>query len=97
MERLKAFADIARLQKLAWKRIWNYNDMLVDSDDEDQMVIRLHIFHLYQTVSRNSIDYDVGIPARGWHGEGYRGHIFGMSCIFSLSSTCTIRNCRVPC
>ncbi len=24
----------------------------------------------------HSLDIDVGMPARGWHGEGYRGHIF---------------------
>jgi hypothetical protein len=24
----------------------------------------------------HSIDRDVGVPARGWHGEAYRGHIF---------------------
>jgi len=76
LTRVGTFADIARMQKLAWKRIWNYNDMQLDSSDVDQMVTRLHIMHLYQTVSRNSIDYDVGIPARGWHGEAYRGHIF---------------------
>jgi len=76
LSRLKTFADLARVQKIAWKRIWNYNDMLVDSSDLDQLVIRLHIMHLYQTVSHNSIDYDIGIPARGWHGEAYRGHIF---------------------
>jgi len=22
------------------------------------------------------MELDAGIPARGWHGEGYRGHIF---------------------
>ncbi len=76
LERLSTFAEIARRQKMSWQHIWDYNDMLVDSGNPDQMVIRLHIFHLYQTVSRNSIDYDMGIPARGWHGEGYRGHIF---------------------
>jgi len=40
------------------------------------MILRLHIFHLLQTVSRNSIDLDIGVPARGWHGEAYRGHVF---------------------
>lgn len=74
--RLTSFARLVRDQKMAWQRIWNYNDMVIDSSDEDQQVVRLHIFHLYQTVSHNSIDYDVGIPARGWHGESYRGHIF---------------------
>jgi trehalose/maltose hydrolase-like predicted phosphorylase len=29
-----------------------------------------------QTASPNTIDLDVGIPPRGWHGEAYRGHIF---------------------
>ncbi|TVR43281.1 MAG: glycoside hydrolase family 65 protein [Bacteroidia bacterium] len=76
LERLTTFAELARRQKQAWKRIWSYNDMIVEANSEDQMVVRLHIFHLYQTVSKNSIDYDIGIPARGWHGEGYRGHIF---------------------
>ena len=39
-------------------------------------VLRLHIFHLLQTASPHSIDLDAGVPARGWHGEAYRGHIF---------------------
>ena len=38
--------------------------------------LRLHVFHLLQTVSPHSIDLDVGIPARGLHGEAYRGHVF---------------------
>ena len=41
-----------------------------------QAILRLHIFHLLQTVSPHSIDLDAGVPARGWHGEAYRGHIF---------------------
>jgi alpha,alpha-trehalase len=40
------------------------------------MVLNLHSFHLMQTVSKHTIDLDVGVPARGWHGEAYRGHIF---------------------
>ncbi|KQC09741.1 MAG: trehalose 6-phosphate phosphorylase [Candidatus Cloacimonas sp. SDB] len=63
-------------QKLSWSQIWKYNDIKLNSHFEDQLILRLHIFHLYQTVSRNSIDYDIGVPARGWHGEAYRGHIF---------------------
>ena len=76
LQRITSFATLARRQKMAWKQIWDYNDMVVDASDADQRLIRLHIFHLYQTVSKNSMDYDIGVPARGWHGEGYRGHIF---------------------
>eukprot|EP00026_Physarum_polycephalum_P001716 Phypoly_transcript_01718.p1 GENE.Phypoly_transcript_01718~~Phypoly_transcript_01718.p1 ORF type:complete len:621 (+),score=65.82 Phypoly_transcript_01718:1253-3115(+) len=36
----------------------------------------LQIFHMIQTVSLNTIGYDVSVPARGLHGESYRGHIF---------------------
>ena len=50
--------------------------ILLSDSQRSQMILRLHIFHLLQTVSRNSIDLDIGVPARGWHGEAYRGHIF---------------------
>ena len=39
------------------------------------MKLWLHIFQILQTVSTHSIDLDVGVPPRGWHGEAYRGHI----------------------
>ncbi len=51
-------------------------DIRLSDSDRPQMILRLHIFHLLQTVSRNSIDLDNGVPARGWHGEAYRGHVF---------------------
>jgi trehalose/maltose hydrolase-like predicted phosphorylase len=39
-------------------------------------LLRLHAFHLLVTWSHHSADIDFGIPARGLHGEAYRGHIF---------------------
>ncbi|MGI9578525.1 MAG: glycosyl hydrolase family 65 protein, partial [Microthrixaceae bacterium] len=39
-------------------------------------VLNLHIFHLLTTVSKNTTEIDAGVPARGLHGEAYRGHIF---------------------
>ena len=51
--------------------------MVVEGDTpETQLAIRLHVFHLLQTVSPNTLDLDVGVPARGLHGEAYRGHVF---------------------
>jgi len=41
-----------------------------------QRTLHLYCFHLLQSASLHSLDVDVGMPARGWHGEGYRGHIF---------------------
>ena len=59
----------------AWKSLWHKCDVKIKSSNSEQMVLRLHIFHLLQTVSPNSIGLDVGVPARGLHGEAYRGHI----------------------
>lgn len=66
----------------AWQILWHRSDVRVElaGDTEgpayDQLVLRLHIFHLLQTASPNTAGRDVGIPARGLHGEAYRGHIF---------------------
>ena len=34
------------------------------------------MFHLLQSASPHNVDLDAGIPARGLHGEAYRGHVF---------------------
>jgi trehalose/maltose hydrolase-like predicted phosphorylase len=77
LSRAPSFDAMEQRHAMAWQQIWQYNDIQLDTSDPlDQLVLRLHVFHLCQTASGNSIDLDMGIPARGWHGEGYRGHIF---------------------
>ncbi len=71
------FAELLRSHAVAWQRLWNRADIEIrDGDGWPQLVLRLHLFHLLQTASFNSIDIDAGVPARGLHGEAYRGHIF---------------------
>lgn len=70
------FGERLRGHKVAWKQLWRRCDVVLDHRERIQMILRVHIFHLLQTASRNTVDLDVGIPARGWHGEAYRGHIF---------------------
>ena len=70
------FAELLRAHCVAWKQLWRRCDVVLDQRERVQMILRVHIFHLLQTASRNTVDLDVGIPARGWHGEAYRGHIF---------------------
>ncbi len=63
---------------VAWSRLWRHcATELAESDDtlDAQLIVQLHLFHLLQTTSTNTIDIDVGVPARGWS-EAYRGHIF---------------------
>ena len=71
-----SFETLTESHKKAWKQLWFRCDMDLQRDGYTQMILRLHIFHILQTASINTIDLDVGVPARGWHGEAYRGHIF---------------------
>ncbi len=72
------FEDLLQSHSQRWEHVWRHCDIGIQHEDEDdaQRILRLHIFHLLQTVSPNTIDLDVGVPARGLHGEAYRGHIF---------------------
>jgi len=58
----------------AWARLWRGADIQVPG--EAGRVLRLHLFHVLQTLSPHTADLDVGVPARGLHGEVYRGHVF---------------------
>jgi alpha,alpha-trehalase len=70
------FDALLQYHVLKWDHLWDRCDIRIENSDRTQMILRLHIFHMLQTVSRNSIELDTGVPARGWHGEAYRGHIF---------------------
>ena len=76
IDRAGNFKEILHTHKLAWEQLWRRCDIQLDRGQHIQMILRVHIFHLLQTVSRNTIELDVGVPARGLHGEAYRGHIF---------------------
>ncbi|MFI0411776.1 glycoside hydrolase family 65 protein [Actinomadura sp. 3N508] len=69
------FDALLERHTLAWTRLWRRCQLSVDHV-EVQRILNLHIFHLLQTVSEHSVDLDVGVPARGLHGEAYRGHVF---------------------
>jgi trehalose/maltose hydrolase-like predicted phosphorylase/beta-phosphoglucomutase-like phosphatase (HAD superfamily) len=71
------FAGLLARHEGAWNSLWNRFDIELDSANEwTETVLHLHIFHLLQTVSPHTVHLDVGVPARGWHGEAYRGHVF---------------------
>ncbi|MCX2739162.1 glycoside hydrolase family 65 protein [Pontibacter anaerobius] len=76
IDRQGSFVHLLERHNGAWQRLWNRCDLTLDCNVKAQSVLRLHIFHLLQTVSANTVGMDVGVPARGLHGEAYRGHIF---------------------
>ncbi|MBC8093961.1 MAG: haloacid dehalogenase, partial [Pseudonocardia sp.] len=77
------FAELESDHRAAWHRLWGrFHLEFVDGPDdapaavETLRTLRLSAFHLLQTVSPHTLDIDAGIPARGLHGEAYRGHVF---------------------
>lgn len=69
------FHEVEQSHTWAWEQLWAQCDITVMDAPRIQLLLHLHLFHLLQTVSANTIDLDVGVPPRGWHGEAYRGHI----------------------
>ena len=78
--RAPGFAAMLETHRLAWQALWRRFDVEMACETEactrQQLILRLHVFHLLQTVSHNTVGLDVGVPARGLHGEAYRGHVF---------------------
>ncbi|MEN3270302.1 HAD-IA family hydrolase, partial [Pseudonocardia sp.] len=71
------FSALLARHEGAWNSLWNRFDIELDSANEwTETVLHLHILHLLQTVSPHTQHLDVGVPARGWTGEAYRGHVF---------------------
>jgi len=71
-----SFAELHLAHRKAWNDIWDKVDVKVDGDRLAQKILRLHAYHLLATASPLTGDLDTAIPARGLHGEAYRGHIF---------------------
>lgn len=61
---------------IEWRKIWQKVDIRIEGDRLTQKMLRLHLFHLMSTTSPHNEHLDFSIPARGLHGEAYRGHIF---------------------
>jgi alpha,alpha-trehalase len=81
VKRAESFEGLLQSHALAWKHLWRrfdieYQEKDPPKDDRTGMILHLYTFHLLQSVSINTMDLDVGVPSRGWHGEAYRGHIF---------------------
>ncbi|MFE3289202.1 trehalose-phosphatase [Rhodococcus sp. NPDC059234] len=73
---LGRFEELLDCHVLAWEHLWDRVRIDISDYEDASRITRFHLLHLLQTVSRNTADLDVGVPARGLHGEAYRGHIF---------------------
>lgn len=70
------FGELLESHSRAWRSLWRRCDVELPDRPEEQKVLRLHLFHLLQVTSPHTVGLDVGAPARGLHGEAYRGHVF---------------------
>ncbi|WP_406510054.1 glycoside hydrolase family 65 protein [Streptomyces sp. NBC_00212] len=68
------FPTLLDTHRMAWQHLWQKAELTVPGDAG--RILRLHLFHVLQTLSPHTADLDVGVPARGLHGEAYRGHVF---------------------
>ncbi|GAA2552928.1 glycoside hydrolase family 65 protein [Pseudonocardia hydrocarbonoxydans] len=72
------FDELLAGHELAWRQLWRrYRlDLSRPAAPATLRTLRLCVFHVLQAVSEHNRDLDAGVPARGLHGEAYRGHVF---------------------
>ncbi|MER5419000.1 glycoside hydrolase family 65 protein [Streptosporangium roseum] len=73
--RAGGFSCLLKRHARAWDRLWQRAHVTTE-DAEVQQILNLYLFHLLQTASPHLAELDAGLPARGLHGEAYRGHVF---------------------
>ncbi len=77
LDRLPEFEELVDRHVREWATVWDEASLVLEGGTpQTELAIRLHLFHVLQVVSANTHDLDVGLPARGLHGEAYRGHVF---------------------
>ncbi|TDW28876.1 beta-phosphoglucomutase family hydrolase [Cryobacterium psychrophilum] len=76
IDRAPGFAVLLAAHERAWGELWARFGIRLQAGSRQSLALNLHIFHVLQTVAFASPDLDAGLPARGLHGEGYRGHVF---------------------
>jgi len=73
---IDGFDEVQQASAAAWADIWERIDIRITGDRRAQKLLRFNQYHCLITASPHNVNLDAGIPARGLHGEAYRGHIF---------------------
>jgi trehalose-phosphatase len=76
LSRLGRYDDVREGHLREWAHLWERFDIGFDGSPDALRVVRLHLLQLLQSVPNRAEDLDAGLPARGLHGEAYRGHVF---------------------
>lgn len=70
------FRNILEESSAKWHSIWEEIDIELNGDDRTQQILRVHAYNMMVCASFFNAEIDAAIPARGLHGEAYRGHVF---------------------
>ena len=74
--RASGFDELLKRHELAWHVLWRrFGISLEEGEERTGRIVNLHVFHLLQSLSPHTAALDVGVSARGLHGEAYRGHV----------------------
>jgi trehalose 6-phosphate phosphatase len=73
---LSGFDELLAEHETDWEQLWRRFHLAMPARAAPALAtIRLDLFHVLQTVSLHNAELDAGVPARGLHGEAYRGHV----------------------
>ena len=76
LRQMPSFDALKQASTTRWAALWEEMDIRLTGDRFSQKMLRLHMYHLMVSASPHNVGLDAGMPARGLHGEAYRGHIF---------------------
>ncbi len=81
------YPALRQRQAQALDNFWAQADLAVVGDPATEQTLRLNLFHLFQSCSR---DGQAGTAAKGLTGEGYEGHCFWDAEVFMLPALATL-------
>jgi trehalose/maltose hydrolase-like predicted phosphorylase len=76
LHHIQSVDEVVQASAAAWADIWSEMDIQIEGDRLAQKLLRLNEYHSMVAASPHHVHLDAGTPARGLHGEAYRGHIF---------------------
>lgn len=76
LTRAPAADELVGSHEAAWERMWQRFEVDIRAGRRQSLALNLNTFHVLQTIAGANPALDAGVPARGLHGEGYRGHVF---------------------
>ena len=77
------YEKLLDLSKVKWHKYWDETDIKIESENQkDQLAVRFALYHM--NIMTPAHDSRYGIGAKGFSGEGYKGHSFWDTEVFLL-------------